>query len=276
MTPACPRSYLFVPGNRPGRFDKAASSGADAIILDLEDAVPGPEKAAAREAIATWLQEARPAVRIHVRVNAADSAAFDEDARFVDGLADAVGVMLPKAEPESVRRWAARNGDARELIALVETVRGVLHVRPMLALGRAARVAFGDVDFAVDSGIQAGPGGEELAWIRTQLVLESRLAGLPAPIDGVTLDVGDAEAATHDALRARRFGFGAKMCIHPRQVAAVNAAFRPTAAQLEWARGVLDADAASAGAAVTYLGAMVDRPVVERARRLLLEAGHTP
>lgn len=268
-----PRSFLFVPGNRPERFDKAVASGADAIILDLEDAVPDGEKAAARASIGAWLQLALPQCRLYVRINAADTTHFEEDARFASELPDQVGVMLPKADPRSVGQWCMRSAKSRELIALVETVSGVLTVRETLSRGVVSRLAFGDVDFSVDSGIQPGRGGEEMAWVRTQLVLESRFARVAAPIDGVTLDISEPERTAEDADRARRFGFLGKMCIHPRQVAPVNDAFRPSAEQIKWAQGVLDADAASQGAAIKYLGAMVDKPVVDRARQVLRDAG---
>ena len=132
------------------------------------------------------------------------------------------------------------------------------------------RFAFGNVDFGVDAGITPDEEEIELAAVRTAFVLESRLAGLPAPIDGVSLEVSDTQRMARHAARARRFGFGGKLCIHPRQVIEVNASFMPSEADIAWARGVLAAFEASGGAAVAHHGLMVDLPVAERARQLLL------
>lgn len=268
------RSLLFVPGDRVERFDKAVASGAQGVLLDLEDAVAPGGKAAARDAVAGWIAR-RPAggAPAMVRINGAGTPWHEDDLRFVAQLPVAVGLMCPKAEPATLPAVAARLGAGRALYALVETVAGVLGLRSLAATPGLTRIAFGNVDFGIDAGITPGEDEVELAAVRTMLVLESHLAGLPAPMDGVSLEVSDAERMAQHAARARRFGFGGKLCIHPRQVGAVHAAFLPSAGDIAWARGVLAAFDASGGAAVAFEGKMVDRPVAERARQLLAEAG---
>ena len=258
------RSFLFVPGDRPERFDKAIASGADAVILDLEDAVAPAAKIAAREKVATWLAAGG---RVIVRINAADTEWFEGDLRMLQAHPGA-GVMLPKSEVGSLA-LTVQALPGRALIALLETVSGYMTLRELAAVPGVQRIAFGSVDFASESGI--ADEGDAMTGIRTQIVLASRHAGLIAPIDGVSLEFNDPALIEADARRSRQLGFGGKLCIHPRQVGPVGAAFRPTAAELEWARRVLAAFEASAGAATAVDGKMIDKPVVERARRIVAE-----
>ena len=263
-----PRSILFVPGDRPDRFDKAAASGADRVLLDLEDAVAPAHKSSARDAVQAWLKSGR---RVLVRINGCDSPWHDDDMHLLDEL-PGVGVMLPKAEPESMAAVASRIGAGRELYALIESVRGVLGMRGIAATPGVTRLAFGNIDFGVDAGITPGDDEAELAVVRTAFVLESRAAGLPAPVDGVSLGTDTTALLASQVARGRRSGFGGKLCIHPRQVSTVNLAFSPSEQELRWARGVLDAFEASAGAVVAHDGQMIDRPVAERARRILAQS----
>jgi len=261
-----PRSYLFVPGDRPERFAKARVAGADMVIVDLEDAVAPESKPRARAALAAALDEAVPLI---VRVNAAGTPWFDEDIELCrhPGVA---AVMLPKAEGiEAI--CAVVETTYKDVLPIIESARGVEAVRAIARVPGVVRLAFGSVDLALDLGIDCAPdGGEiELQWFRSQLVLASRLAGLDAPIDGVSLVIDDFDRLHADAQRARRQGFGAKLCIHPKQVPVVHATLAPTPAQIDWAQRVLAAMAASQGAAVQLDGKMVDLPVVLQAQRLL-------
>jgi citrate lyase subunit beta/citryl-CoA lyase len=259
------RSFLFVPGDRPERFAKAAASGAHEVILDLEDAVAPEAKAHARTAVAAWLADGARAI---VRINAADTEWFEQDLEMIRS-APAAGVMLPKADAASTER-VARALHGRSIVALVETVGGYMELRQLAAIPGLHRIAFGSVDFAGESGI--ADEGDAMTAIRTQIVLESRHAGLIAPIDGVSVEFGDEERMRSDALRSRQLGFGGKLCIHPRQVTSVNAAFLPTPGELRWAQRVLAAFEASHGAATAVDGKMIDKPVVERARRIAADA----
>lgn len=255
------RSLLFVPGHRPDRFAKAAASGAHAVILDLEDAVAPGAKTEARVAVAACLAQGHPAM---VRINAMQTEWFDDDIRMLQGLPNA-SVMLAKAEVPSLRHTLAAL-PGREVVALLETVAGYMALRQLAAEPGLARMAFGSVDFATESGIDDL--GDALTAVRTQIVLASCHAGLAPPIDGVSLNFSDQALMGVDALRSRQLGFGGKLCIHPTQVAAVNTAFEPTHEALAWARRVLAAFEASGGAATSVDGKMIDKPVVDRARRL--------
>ena len=259
------RSYLFVPGNRPERFDKAWAAGADAVILDLEDAVAPADKPVARDAVARWLETARP---VYLRINAANTDAFAEDLRLC-ALPGVRGVMLPKAETaDAVAAVASvvRPGVAIEPI--IETGRGFDQARALAQASGVSRLAFGSIDFQVDMGIEGD--GEELLYFRSALVLASRLGGLEPPVDGVTTEIDDAARIAFETHRARRLGFGGKLCIHPRQVGVVNACFLPTPEQVAWAQRVMDAlkTAEHAGAFLVD-GRMVDAPVLAQARRIL-------
>ena len=281
-----PRSYLFVPADRPERFAKALACGADAIIIDLEDAVAPAAKAAARRGLAEWLAGASGAERATavVRINAADTEWFRDDLSACHG-AGLQALMVPKAEcAQLLADAAAATGCG--LIALVESALGFDNLRAIAHAPPVRRIAFGSIDFQLDMGIPgdaaggaAGGGagadaGEDLALLsfRSQLVLASRVARLLAPIDGVTTSIAETRHVSADALRARRLGFGAKLCIHPAQVQAVNLAFSPSAAELAWAQRVLAAAAAAGGAAVAVDGKMIDRPVLLRAQALLQQA----
>ena len=261
------RSYLFVPGNRPDRFEKARQSGADAIILDLEDAVQSTHKDLAREAVATWLQPARP---VYVRINGTGTPWFERDLEVV-GMPGVLGVVLPKAEqPEQVAQVGARlTGEARVLL-LLETALGVWNALALAQAPRVERLAFGAVDFQLDTGISGEQ--EELLYARSRLVLASRIASLLPPVDGVTMALDDMTRLQEDVARARRLGFGGKLCIHPKQVEMINRGFVPTEAEQAWARRILEAAETTGAGALRFDGELVDRPVIERAKSILAQA----
>jgi citrate lyase subunit beta/citryl-CoA lyase len=250
------RSYLFVPGNRPERFAKALASGAGAVILDLEDAVPPEAKADARTAVCDWLRQ--PESAAWVRINGADTEFFEEDLRALAGI-PVPGIMLPKAE--------APLELGMPVIPLIESASGLWNALQVARGARVERLAFGSVDFQLDAGIQGE--GEALLYARSQLVLVSRIAGLASPIDGVTVQIGDAARLAQDVARARDLGFGAKLCIHPNQIEIVERGFAPTHEERRWAQAVVSAFEQAGGSAVRLEGKLIDLPVVERARRLL-------
>ena len=260
------RSYLFVPADRPDRFAKALASGADTVIVDLEDAVAPASKAEARARFAEWLRTATP--RVMVRINGADTEWFGDDLALAASPAVS-GVMLPKAERVEDLARVAQAARGRELLPLIETARGFDRARDIARASSVARLVFGSIDFQHDLNIRGDD--EELLLFRSQLVLVSRLAGIEAPVDGVCTALDDAPRLEEESLRARRLGFGAKLCIHPKQVGVVNRAFSPGAEEIEWARRVLQAADEARGAAVAVDGKMVDRPVILRAESILRE-----
>jgi len=270
------RSFLFVPASRPERYAKALASGADAVIVDLEDAVAPDEKAAARDALvqAFAALDAAPRARLLVRVNAAGTPWHADDLTALRGLAaqGLGGVMLPKAESAAVlAKVAAAVGPGCALVPLVESVAGLDAVDALAASPRVLRLAFGHLDFQADAGLACEADETELVPVRLALVLASRRAGRAAPIDGVSPGTQDATRVAADAARGRRGGFGAKLCIHPAQVAAVNDAFAPGPAELDWARRVLAGFEAAGGGVFSLEGRMVDAPVLRLAQRTLAQ-----
>lgn len=259
------RSYLFVPGDRPERFSKALDTGADAVVIDLEDAVAPEAKQAARESLQRWLSTA-DLTRLIVRVNAVNTPWHVEDVDMV-GASGISTMMLPKSDSaRQLADVAARLPSQMRIVALIETVTGVVAMREIANAPSVMRLAFGTVDFCGDAGIEGL--GVELDYVRSHMVIESRYAGLPAPIDGVTLELDDPARLTEHVATARRFGFGGKLCIHPRQVDPVNNGFAPSEDERRWASRVLAASREHPQGAFAVDGKLVDRPVIERARRI--------
>jgi len=266
MNPLLARSYLFVPANRPERFAKACAAGADAVIIDLEDAVPPLEKAAARDHLAHWLSPANPVV---IRINGAQSDWFANDVALC-AMPGVAGIMLPKAETVDEINIISCASAQKPVLPLIETALGMRHAELLAGAPHVQRLVFGTVDFQFELGLEGD--GEELLFYRSQLVLASRLAGIQAPVDGVTTDIDNHAALLDATVYARRLGFGAKLCIHPRQLAPVHAGFAPTEAQLDWSRRVVQAAHQADGAAIAVDGKMVDRPVILKAQQMLMDA----
>jgi citrate lyase subunit beta/citryl-CoA lyase len=273
-----PRSYLFVPGNRAGRFDKALASGADVVVLDLEDAVVPQDKADARASVERHVAAADVArrARLVVRINDVATPWFDEDLAML-AAARAPSVMLPKAEsPDTVARLR-RACPGVEVLALIESARGILNAEVLAAAEGVSRLVFGTLDFALDLDLVDDPVAGQLGLdaAASRLAWASRAANLPSPVAGVTPDIDDAARLRADFARARAHGFGAKLCIHPKQVGWVHDLLAPTLAELEWAQRVVDAAAGFTGA-VRVDGRMVDNPVLQRAQRLLARGAVLP
>ena len=268
-----PITYLFVPGDRPERFDKARDSGADAVVLDLEDAVMPAAKPLARENIRAWMATQRDAAAsIVVRINDANSEAFDADLAFLrDGRIDQV--MLPKAEQaEQVATVLDALNPRGRVLPIIETALGIANVEPVARASGVQRLVFGTLDYSVDLDLSGDERG--LIYPSARIAIASRCADIGSPVAGVTTAIDDEAQLLADLAFARAFGFGAKLCIHPRQVAVIRDAMRPTEAELDWARRVVAAADASEGAsgALRIDGRMVDRPVVLKARALLARA----
>lgn len=258
------RSYLFVPANRPDRFAKAYESGADAIILDLEDAVPPAEKLAARENVASWLSIDRP---VYVRVNASNAEWFQDDVAAINrpGVA---GVVLPKAETHGEVAFLASSLPSHvKILPLAETALGVWNALELAAAPQVERLIFGSIDFQLDTNIIGE--NEELLYARSRIVLASRVAGVLPPLDGVTTTIDNDNILSVDVQRARQLGFGGKLCIHPKQVKSINNGFLPSTQEVAWAKTIMEAIANMGEGALRLDGSMVDRPVIEKARKII-------
>lgn len=271
MPPAFHRSLLFVPASRPERIPKALDSDADGVIVDLEDSVAPDAKDNARH----WLDDfllRTPAVRVLVRINAADSDGFEADLALCARHAGIVAVMLPKAEsPEAV---ASVSNTGKPVYPLIETARGLLALPQLSQTPGVARLSFGALDLATELNLMTGtPGAESmLDQCRYQLVVASSAAGLPPPLESVVPEIDDLTRVESVARRAAEMGFGGMLCIHPRQLPVIHPAFTPDAATLDWASRVV-ARAATDGSAFQLDGQMIDAPVIARAKALLARAG---
>lgn len=267
------RSFLFVPATRPERFAKALASGADAVIIDLEDAVAPADKEASRQALLPAMLALDPAQRsrLLVRINAAGTPWHAGDLAALHALvAQGLGaVMVPKAETVGGLAEVASAAGPCALLPLIESVAGLDTVSLLAASPQVLRLAFGHLDFQADAGLACGADESELVPVRLALVLASRRAALPPPVDGISPGTQDTAQLASDAARGRRGGFGGKLCIHPAQVAAVNAAFTPSAAEIDWAQRVVTAFADARGGVFSLDGRMVDAPVLLLAQRTL-------
>lgn len=263
------RSALFVPGNRPERFAKALAAGADAVIIDLEDAVQADAKAEAREHIARFAQE-NPQARFMVRGNAADTPWFDDDMALCAAHEGIVCVVLPKAESVAQLR-RVRELSGKPVLPIVESAKGVLAMDALAAAEGVQRLAFGYLDLMLDTGTRPDTDGARLLLdhVRCRMLLSSAAAGLQPPIDGVHPDFRDTETVSHIATLVRDMGFAGVLCIHPAQVETVHAAFAPSPSEREWATRVMAEFERTGSAAFQVDGKMVDAPVIERARRIL-------
>lgn len=271
---ALARTFLFVPADRPERYARALGAGPGAVIIDLEDAVAPDNKLRARASLADGFAalSAADRERILVRVNASGTPWHGGDRDLVSQLSlqGLAGVVLPKAERGvDLAAMAAAIGPNGALVPLIESARGLEAIDTISAAAQVLRLAFGHLDFQADLGLSCDADEAELVPVRLRLVLATRRAGLAAPIDGVTVDWRDVPRLEVDARRARRGGFGAKLCIHPTQVPTVHQALGPTLDEIVWARRVLEATNAAAGGVVSLDGRMVDTPVVLLAQRLL-------
>ena len=281
------RSLLFTPGSRPERFVKAAATAADGFIIDLEDAVGPADKAGARVAVMDWLRRregiSREGFLVCLRINSVfndfglrDLTAVAELAR--EGFApDAL--LLPKVESavevELVARHLRAAGGAGANVALVALIESAAGLEEAARIARATPMlrglGFGGVDLAAD--LRASFSWEAMLAGRGRLVQAASMAGLGL-LDVPYLEIDDDAGLTVECLRVRAMGFSGKLAIHPRQVDAINTAFTPTAAEIEFAQGVAAAYEAAAGGVCTYKGKMIDEPVMLSARRTLARATH--
>lgn len=269
------RSFLFVPGDRPDRFSSAEGSGADVVVLDLEDAVAPEAKGAARAFVAEHLSRrdgsAVPAPTA-VRISAPTTEAGRADLDALGSLPDQVAVIVAKADAASLALVRARLRSGTPLLPLVESARGVLEVAELAGAPGAVRLLFGHLDLCAELGIDPSD-AERLRPIRLALRIAAAASDLAPPVDGVTADFRNGERLRADIDEALRAGFSGKLCIHPAQLDIVHDALKPTPDELAWARRILELGSGEGLAVVD--GAMVDSPVRLRAQAIIDRNGRS-
>jgi citrate lyase subunit beta/citryl-CoA lyase len=266
-------NFLFVPGTRPDRFLKALNSGAGGVIIDLEDAVGVDDKEKARGLVRqAWTDFSDPQKKqLVIRINAPGTQFYGADLALAQEI-NAPCLLIPKSESRDQINGAAQILPTTAIIPMIETALGLDCLKEIANAQQVLRLALGNLDLQADLGMVCDEQESELLTARFQLVFQSRVAEIAPPIDGVTPSTTDENRISADAVRAKRMGFGGKLCIHPNQISLVRKAFEPSAAEIEWAQRVVQADQDSHGGAVKLDGRMIDRPVVLLAQRTLSKA----
>jgi (S)-citramalyl-CoA lyase len=266
------RCALFVPASRPERFAKALQAGADAVIIDLEDAVEHGLKDQARESVRQFLTE-NPQASVLVRVNDATTRWFAQDIDMCASLPGVAAVVLPKAESAIHVRQVFSRG--KPVMPIIESARGVLSLAEIAAAPGVTRLSFGSLDLMLETGTQPETEGAGvlLDHIRCQILLHSAMNGLEQPFDGVYPNFADLDGLAAVAGKIRDMGFAGMLSIHPKQVAVIQSVFAPSEADLAWAARVVEQADATGSLAFQVDGKMVDAPVIARARRLLALKG---
>ena len=273
-----PRSWLYVPGHRPERTAKALASGADAVVVDLEDAVPAEQKVAARQAALDLLADRGRSPQVWVRINSPALGVGQDDVAALAG-SSADGLRIPRAEdPDVVHDVAERTGHRLQL--LLETALGLSRAAELACAHELVRgIGLGEADLAADLLVE---GDEGLTWARGAVVVAARAARLPSPVQSVWTDVADLAGLRQSSLAGRAAGFFGRSVVHPNQLPVVHDVFTPTPDEIDAARAVLrTAEAAATRGEVAVLdaeGRFVDPAVVDRARVVLDRApsAHSP
>ncbi|MFI8361192.1 HpcH/HpaI aldolase/citrate lyase family protein [Streptomyces sp. NPDC085612] len=266
-------TWLYAPGDRPEVVAKALRRGADAVIVDLEDAVAACRKEYARAATAELLAE-RPAVPVHVRVNALDSPWGGADLTALGALTGLAGLRLPKiSAPEQIAAIAGRTGGV-SLYALLESALGVERAYDIARAHPALRgLSLGEADLRADLGVSAEEG---LDWCRSRVVVAARAAGLAPPAQSVFPDIRDLDALALSCARGRSLGFLGRAAIHPRQLPVIERSYLPGPEEVDAAEQVLSAARGAPGALALPDGRFVDPAVVATAQRTLALAARVP
>lgn len=275
---------LYAPADRPERFAKALDSGADAVILDLEDAVAASRKAEARAALSDfaslWEDRGDRAPAVQVRINAIGSSPHGADLDAVAALPAAFGVRVPKTQSAADVATVRAAAPGRAVHALLESAISIERAFEIADAG-VASLATGEADLRAELGVPAGPEGEPgLAWSRARVVNAAAAAGLPSPLMAVYADVADLGGLEASCRLGRALGFGGRTAIHPRQLDAIRRTFTPDAGQVARAQGIVDRVRAAAadgtGAFVLEDGTFIDVAMVRAAERILARGAVPP
>jgi (S)-citramalyl-CoA lyase len=262
------RSYLFAPADRPERFEKALKSGADVVVIDLEDAVTPENKKTGRDCLSDWQQTAA-ASSVCLRINDVGHPDVEHDLRLATHPTIA-GVMLPKVDGASCCKIIAKVTQ-KPILALIETARGLKALHEIAEAG-VHNLVLGAIDLALDLNIDplSQEGRFVLDQARTSLRAASSAAGLNDPVDGVHTNLDDQQGLIAATKHAKAFGFGGMLAIHPKQITAINITMAPTADEVDWATRVIGAASLPDQHGAFLLdGRMIDTPIIEKAKRIL-------
>ncbi|CAM5781308.1 HpcH/HpaI aldolase/citrate lyase family protein [Castellaniella caeni] len=262
------RTALFVPATRPERFPKAVASGADAVIVDLEDSVAPEAKAQARDALARFAAE-HPNDPVWVRINDGTTPWFDDDLALCRSLPSVAGIVLPKAQ--AAEHVYIVSGAGKPLMPVIESASGLRVLDRIAEANGVVRLSFGILDLMVEFGTRPQTEGAQriLDQIRFQILQASRMHGLADPLDTVYANFSDTDGLRQSATLARDMGFGGMLCIHPSQIAVVHEVYRPQPDEITWAQRVVDHADDTGDYTFRLDGHMIDLPLIERARRVL-------
>lgn len=259
------RSALFVPGDRPERFAKAYGSGADYVIIDLEDAVDESSKEQARQNVAEFAG-ANPGHMVLVRINVTGHPHHESDLELCRTCPNVAGVLLPKAESTEQINQATRC--LKPIWPIIESARGLANIASLASCHGIGRMCLGTVDLSLDLNLEDGGAAEAiLIQARYALLVHSRANSLEAPLDGVYVALDDNQGLAATAKRSRAMGFAGMLCLHPKQIPTIHTAWRPDASAIAWARRVVEA--AQGTGAFRLDGQMIDAPVIAKANKLL-------
>lgn len=277
------RSYLFVPGTNIAIIQKAILSDADAVIIDLEDAVALSEKESAREIVKESLQKFSREKEIIVRINSLDTPFWEKDLSYAV-CNGASGIMVPKSEShedmkrvcEKVREYSTHHLSRFQVIPLIETAKGIQFAYSIATADELiVRMAFGSIDFSLDIDCELTPSGLELLFARSQMVIASKAAGIGPPIDTVYPELTNETGLEHETKFAKQLGFKGKLMIHPKQIKAVHEAFSPSPKEIEQALAIVKAfeEAEKNGiASIKVNDQLVDYPIYKKARIILSQS----
>lgn len=273
--PAENNTWLFVPATRMDRVDKAFASGAEAVIVDLEDAIAQEDKAQAREALKNYYDEQNEKHTyqpIWLRINRAGTEAFFDDIALCQQMPKLVGVLLAKAE-QAADIEHVHQCTGLPVIALIESAIGLYQIDNMAKATGLAAFSYGFLDLCNDLRVQVGtPSADIVAnQIRYQFILISKVHKLAPPIDTIYPDFNDEKGLTKRVQLWAQMGMSGMLCIHPKQVATVQQALQPTDRELDFAKRVIEEYERSGQAVFKIEGEMVDAPVIERCRQLLTQ-----
>lgn len=262
------RSALFVPANRPDRFPKALASGADAVIIDLEDTISPDGKRKARDNIANFV-DTNPKARFWVRINDGTTSWFDDDLSLCRSLPAVSGIVLPKAN--RAQHVHIVSGAGKPLMPVIEAAAGLRELPEIAKASGVMRLSFGILDLMVELGTRPHTAAamEIQNQIRFLILMSSCMHGLARPMDCVYADFSDLDGFEQSAVFARDMGFGGVLCIHPNQIPIAHGVFQALPEELDWAQRVVDHADKTGEYTFRMDGRMVDLPLIERARRIL-------